>query len=291
MLDLTAQLLALGLLASGCLLGYWRWVKPRQHKVSKAAVCLLALLVLTLMGGFIGAPIWWIDAEQSFSWDLPPLASRMLAMASWTFALIFFLILNRPTNRRVRLALIWLNVYLWPLALAIVCCHLDRFDFGKAITYGFFVIAIGMGASGLWFLWRQPEIETEMPIIQPAPAKLLQAWLLIVAVVTGLWGLALFLTDDGPSKLIWVWPGDLLTSRLIAVMLWTIAAGAIYAMRDHDTASLMLTAIVIYGFGVALATGWNAFLGLPVRLSYFVAFLSMGVVSAILLKIQQDARP
>jgi hypothetical protein len=106
--------------------------------------------------------------------------------------------------------------------------------------------------------------------------------------VTGLWGLALFLTDDGPSTLIWVWPGDLLTSRLIAVMLWAIAAGALYAMRYRDTASIMLTAMMVYGVGVALATGWNAFLGLPVRLSYFVAFLSMGLVSAMMLKMQQD---
>jgi hypothetical protein len=47
--------------------------------------------------------------------------------------------------------------------------------------------------------------------------------------------------------------------------------------------------MMVYGVGVALATGWNAFLGLPVRLSYFVAFLSMGLVSAMMLKMQQDA--
>ena len=289
MLDLTAQILALGLLVSGVVFGYWRWIKPRRRQLSQSAVGLLALLVLTLMGGFIGAPIWWVDAEQSFAWDLPPLASRMLAVASWTFALVFFLTLKRPTNQRVRLALILLNVYLWPLALAIVGRHLDRFDFGKSITYGFFVIAIGMAAAGLWFLWRQPTIETERPITQPAPAKLPRAWLSMVVMLTGLWGLALFLTDDGPSTLVWVWPGDLLTSRLIAVMLWTIAAGSLYAMRYRDIASIMLTAMMVYGVGVALATGWNAFWGLPVRLSYFVAFLSMGLVSAMMLKMQRDA--
>ena len=35
-----------------------------------------------------------------------------------------------------------------------------------------------------------------------------------------------WVTDSGPVPFVWVWPGDLLTSRLIGVMLLTIAVGA-----------------------------------------------------------------
>ena len=80
-----------------------------------------------------------------------------------------------------------------------------------------------------------------------------------------LWGLALFVTDDGPWGLIWVWPGDLLTSRLIAVMLLTIASGAVYALRYADVSRVMLGVIAVYGFGVMLANLWNILANLPVN--------------------------
>ena len=96
-------------------------------------------------------------------------------------------------------------------------------------------------------------------------------------------GLALFVTDDGPWGLIWVWPGDLLTSRLIAVMLLTIASGAVYALRYADVSRVMLGVIAVYGFGVMLANLWNILANLPVNLSYVAAFGIMFFVSVTLL--------
>ncbi|MCL4836227.1 MAG: hypothetical protein KJZ86_27555, partial [Caldilineaceae bacterium] len=37
--------------------------------------------------------------------DLPPLASRILAAAGWSFAVVCLLVLERPTDRRLRLVL------------------------------------------------------------------------------------------------------------------------------------------------------------------------------------------
>ena len=86
------------------------------------------------------------------------------------------------------------------------------------------------------------------------------------------WGVALFVTDKGPIPVIWAWPGDLLTSRLIAVMLLAIGAGAAYSARFADTAQVLLTVAAVYGAGVVLANLWSVFDGKPVRAPYLIAF-------------------
>jgi hypothetical protein len=80
-----------------------------------------------------------------------------------------------------------------------------------------------------------------------------------------------------------VWPGDLLSSRLIAVMLFTLAAAALYSLAAPDTAQITLATWVVYGFGVALANGWNLLAGKPVKELYAAAFLLLGGISLFLL--------
>ena len=80
-----------------------------------------------------------------------------------------------------------------------------------------------------------------------------------------------------------MWPGDLLTSRLIAVMLLTIAVSAVYALRSADVSRVMLGVIGVYGFGTMLANLWNILANKPVNPSYIAAFGIMFLVSATLL--------
>jgi hypothetical protein len=80
MLDLFWQAVGAGLLISGVVWGYRRWVRPHSA-LDMQGRGLVLLIALTFMGGFIGSPFWWLDVAQSFAWDLPPLASRMLAAA------------------------------------------------------------------------------------------------------------------------------------------------------------------------------------------------------------------
>jgi hypothetical protein len=87
-------------------------------------------------------------------------------------------------------------------------------------------------------------LDSSEPADSLAPTARVCRSLGLVAAVTALWGLALFVTDSGPSGSIWVWPGDLLTSRLIAVMLLTIAVGAVYALRSVDVSRVMLGVIL-----------------------------------------------
>lgn len=278
-MDILVQLLGLLLLGGGVFLGYRRWVQPRAD--SGAARALLLLLVLTLMGGFIGAFGWWLDDPRAFSWDLPPLASRMLAAAGWAFAAATLMTLQNPRPGRVRLFLLLLAVYLAPLALAIVFGHLDRFDRSAPITYAFFVIVLLMTLPALFFLLRTPAIPGVADDDVPSDAPV-RGFLLGAAALMAVWGGALFLTDSGGSDLIWVWPGDLLTSRLIAVMLLAIAAGAAYSARHADRARVMLVMLVVYGLGVMAANLANLLADRPVKWSYVLAFLGLALLAALL---------
>jgi hypothetical protein len=262
--------------------GYQHWISPRRG-VGIQGKGMLLLCVVTLVGGLLGSTGWWIDDPRSFSWDLPPLASRMLASAGWAFGVAALAALHRPVPRRTRLVMLMLAVYLAPLLVAAPLFHLDRFDPAAPITYVFFALVLTMTVAALWYLFKQPVIVRNEPADSLTPTALVGRWLRLIAAVTALWGLALFVSDDGPSGLIWVWPGDLLTSRLIAVMLLTIAVGAVYALRYADVSKVMLGVILVYGFGVTVANLWNFLANKPVNPSYVAAFGIIFLVSAILL--------
>ena len=287
MANLIFQIAGLILLIAGLGGGYWRWIKPYQASLTWQGKGLLLLVILTLMGGFIGSPFWWLDDSRSFSWDLPPLASRMLASAGWAFVVVCFLALQRPTFRRLRLVLILLLVYLLPLAVAIVLFHLDRFDPSAPITYAFFTIVILMVITTTGYLLWQPPVITDDARDQVPASQGVRYWLVIVAVICGLWGGALFVTDRGPSPLIWVWVGDLLSSRLIGVMLLAIAAGAITSFRWADAGRLMMIVTLTYGIGLVLASLWNIGGGKPVPFSYLGVFGGIALISAILLNMDK----
>jgi hypothetical protein len=278
---LLVQFLGLFALLGFAAWGYRHWISPRQVGIKGKGMLLLC--VVTLVGGLLGSTGWWIDDPRSFSWDLPPLASRMLASAGWAFGVATLAALHRPVPRRTRLVMLMLAVYLAPLLLTAPLFHLDRFDPAAPITYVFFALVLTMTVAAMWFLFEQPVIVPNGPADSLAPAAFVSSWLGLVAAVCALWGSALFVTDNGPSALIWVWPGDLLTSRLIAVMLLTIAVSAVYALRYADVSKVMFGVIAVYGFGVMLANLWNIFANMPVSLSYVVAFGVMFLVSASLL--------
>ena len=198
---LLVQFLGLFALLGLAAWGYRHWISPRQIGIQGKGMLLLS--VVTLVGGLLGSTGWWIDDPRSFSWDLPPLASRMLASAGWAFGVATLAALHRPVPRRTRLVMLMLAVYLAPLLVTAPLFHLDRFDPAAPITYVFFALVLTMTVAALWYLFNQPDIIPNEPADSLAPTALVAMWLGLVAAVTALWGLALFDPDSGPSRMIW----------------------------------------------------------------------------------------
>lgn len=186
MSDFFLQLIGLFLLVVGLGSGYGLFRRRYPSPLTGAQQGILLLTLLTLGGGFIGAFPWWLDVAYSFAWELPPLASRLLAAAGWAFALACGLALRHPTQRHLRLIMLMLVVYLEPLAVAILLFHLDRFDPLAPITYAFFTVVGIILLPALWFCWRPVGIVAERPSDQRPPKSVVQGWLGLVALCLGL---------------------------------------------------------------------------------------------------------
>ena len=238
-------------------------------------------LIATTVGGFVGAFFWWQDVDVSFAWDLPPLASRLLGAAGTAFGATGLFALERPARSRARLQALMTVVYVVPLAVAVVLLHLDRFDFAAPVAWGFFAIVGLISAASIAALLelRSGGLSADRRPV-PLPDR---AWLLIVGAVIGVWGLALFGVPAAAWPMVFVWPTDPLTSRLIAVMLLTLSVASLSALRS---ASLLAQAHLLgaaYGAGVVAAIAVNVARGLPYPSLYLVAFAIVGLVSAVLL--------
>lgn len=283
--DFIFQFIGLFLLVAALSGGYGLLRRRYSARLTWTQQGILLLTLLTLGGGFIGAFPWWLDMAYSFAWDLPPLASRLLAAAGWAFALACGLALRHPTQRHLRLIMVMLVIYLAPLAVAILLFHLDRFDPSAPITYAFFAVVGIILLPALWFCWRPVGIVAERPSDQRPPKSMVQGWLGLVALCLGLWGLAIFITHQGPSPLIWLWPQDLLASRLIGVMLLTLTVAALYSLRSALLARTTLATMVLYGVGGVTAALWNTLAGKPIPVAYGVAFGLLALGSLLLLLI------
>lgn len=280
-------LVALGILLVSITCGYVLWVKPLEATLEvKAKACLLFIL-LTFFGALWGFAPWWLDDESSFAWNLPPLASRMLGAAALAFVVGGLFTLFRPTHARLRVMLLMIGAYMLPLAVAIIAFHLDRFDFGEPVVWGFFPLVVIMCTAVVYFLAETPLVVVDSAVLDAGIHPVVRIWLLSVGVLTLVWGLALFVTDDGFSSEIWAWPGDLLSSRLIAVMLLTLAAVAFGTMYYKAATTMTLAVIAIYGLAGAVANLWQEFLDKPVKQDYVIALGVVGIVSAALLLWQE----
>ncbi len=255
-------------------IGFVRWGR-RDAGVSGNGAVAKFVLVSTTVGGLLGAPFWWFDLPPSFAWDLPPVASRMLAAAAFAFGVTGIIALERPSNARTRLYLTLIAVYLIPLALAVLALHLDRFDFMAPVTYGFFAVVIVLSLGSVMLLMRGATDPATLP-----PPPFMSAWLLVAGIVIGLWGLALFAVPATPDyPLVFNWSQDPLSSRLIAAMLIGVATAFLTSRSDLGRARLALWFAGIYGIGVVAACAISAAYGKPVPPLYTGAFAVVAIVS------------
>ena len=277
MSDSTLFAIAVVLLLVCLFVGFRRWGKSDLGPTGEGPLAKF-VVISTAIGGLLGAPFWWLDLSPSFAWDLPPVASRMLAAAALAFGLAGIVVLERPSESRTRLYLTLIAVYLMPLTLVIVALHLDRLNFLAPVTYGFFAVVIVLSAGSLISLVRSGGGRDAIP-----PRLPVAAWLVIAGIVLGIWGVALFAAPATGYPLVFNWAKDPLSSRLIAAMLFTLAVAFLLSRNDAARARLALVFGGAYGVGVVGACLMNTAAGLPVPPLYSSAFTLIAVVSLFLL--------
>jgi hypothetical protein len=267
------------LLLCGLVFGGWlRWINPYEATLDTQQKGLLVLVILTIAGGAGGGVFWWMVSPISFSWQLPPLAFRMLGAAGFAFAITGLHVMHRRRASLIRDYIILLAVYLVPLVGAILLFHLDRFNWHAPITYAFFIVAGGMAAAAVWFIaCRTMPPFDESP--NPVPSTLVRSYLFLVMVIFGAWGLTLFIFPSGRLPQIWVWPQDALTTRLIATMLLTIGTAGLLGRSNTEAVKMSACMFVVYGFGVMFACSANASMGRPIPFTYLVAFALLALTS------------
>ena len=250
MQSLAWSIFGLVLLFGAIGIGFMIWQRRINHRPSRIETMAVLVLLSVLAGGFLGAFAWWPNYPDAFSWPLPGLAARMLAVAGWSFALAAAMALMRPNPKHLRLVLLMLWVYLGPLTVAILTLHLNRFDFSRPVVPTFFIIVVVLLVSSSIALLVLPRQDT---VPDGSPNQLASSVLWIIAGVAGLWAVALFIKPDGPVPLIWSWPHDALTTRLIASMFLTIAVGAYAARLSQRLSQTVFLTTLAYGIGVIVA--------------------------------------
>jgi hypothetical protein len=172
----------------------------------------------------------------------------------------------------------------------LIVFHLNRLDFAAAITYPFFAVVILLIVVPAFLLTRLPLIERDSFRDRQPPLPATRLWLTLVTVLTLAWSVALFATDNGPIAAVWAWPGDGLTSRLIAAMLLTIAVASAMSLRSRDLAGLVSAVTLVYGIGLAAASLWQLTADKPVNTVYLAAFGAIAL-GALVVWLAEHRRP
>lgn len=268
---MTLQLLGLCLLVFGSL--GLELLLQNHTPIAGAMREARGLAVLTAVGGIVGATAWWGNQPQAFAWTLPPLAARYLAVAGIAFGLVALRAALIGTVGHLRLLAAMLVIYLLPLTVAILTLHRDRLDFAAPLAWAFLAIVALLLILALRAIFRLPLGERGLN------GDLLG----LIGVMSGLWGLALFIWPAGPLPLIWPWPQDPLTSRLIAAMFLTVAGACQIAEGPAERRSALLLCL-IYGNGITAATSLALSAGKPASLAYLIfwAFVALAALYGLL---------
>lgn len=266
MSEVGVQWIGLVILVLG--IGLGEVLLQRRMPMSGAARQGRLLALMAGVGGLVGATAWVQNLPFAFAWALPPMAARFLAVAAVAFGLVALRAAWIGSVGHLRLVAMMLLVYLAPLAGAVVLLHLDRFSPTSPVTYAFFTIVVGMVIAALLAMIRLPFDERGLSA----------GGLGLVGAVAGLWGMVLFVWPAGPWPLIWPWPQDPLTTRLIAAMFLTIAAACHFAEGREERRTAYILCFV-YGSGIALVVSLALLTGKPGPWAYLIVWSLVALVA------------
>ena len=184
---------------------------------------------------------------------------------------------------------LWMLVSFTTLVLIISVVYLDRFDFHKWATWAWFFLYIVIPLNSVYNLYLYRRLQPANPM--PLPS-LLKWYLLVQAVVLGLYTLALLLAPVA-STAFWPWHIDEFHGRIYSAVFLTGAVGAYVLWRSAAAVELLLLGLTQSALGLFAILGlvivnasqhrvnWTQ-PGTWVWISLFVVLLLTGSVQIVL---------
>ena len=266
-----SPLLALGLLVGGTVLLLRVFAAPLAPYPKRTR----RTLALATAGGLIGAPFWWGAVPVSFAWAMPSLAFRFLAAAGLAFGAVGLAVMARPSPAKIRFVLGMLATYLGPLLVLILLFHRGALDWSQPVSWGFLGIVVLLT---FWSLLEMVKSRDLRPGTLPGPVER-GIWAVGIGLF-GLWSAALLVWPGGEVRLIWPWPDNALTTRLIGAMLLTLFMMSWMARNRTELARLAALGVATYGLWVSIACGLRVVAGQPVPWLYAVVLGGGGLLAA-----------
>ena len=200
----------------------------------------LEVAVLLVAGG--GLLIALPAVVAIWPWPLTPFNLRFLG-ALYSAALLAAFIQAR-VGRWAPARTVTLMIFVFTLVVT-VCSfmHLDRFDFGKAQVWIWFLLYVGVCLNAGLHLW----LYRRLPLAGQPPRS--RTVLLVCAGILGVYGLALLLVPDLAARL-WPWKIDRFHAQLYSVSFLTPAAGALSLRRCAARIDLFTLGVTLLAWGL-----------------------------------------
>jgi hypothetical protein len=188
-------------------------------------------------------------ARGRWPWDLLPFNARFLgAVYVASFAAILSLVLvGRWSPARLVAPMI---LTFTAIVLVVSLVYLDRFQWGRPATAGWFFLYVIVPANAAYYLWL---VRDWPPVDLWRPPTAIRRALLAAAGVAGGYGIAL-LVAPGTTGGFWPWPLDAFQGRLYSAIFVTVAVGIVIVARaaaSIELATLGGTLLALGGFAVA----------------------------------------
>jgi hypothetical protein len=216
---------------------------PRISRVLLAVTWLeVAILLWAGLGLLLHPPV----VEVVWPWPLTPFNLRYLG-ALYAAALVAAFLQAR-SGRWSPARVVTPMIFVFTLVVTVYSfVHLERFDFGRAEAWVWFVLYIGVCVNAGVHLGLYRTRPLPRPGGRPCGATRIVLW--VVTLALGLYGLALLAVPAAASSF-WPWRLDAFHAQLYSVTFLTPAVGAWVLLRGTTSADQRALGLTLAGWGL-----------------------------------------
>jgi hypothetical protein len=224
-----------------------------------------------------------VAASRIWAWSPPPFNSRYIGAIYFAALLPLVVMAARGRWSPGRMVLWMIFTFTFSI-MVVMFFHAGQFEWGRWATWAFWFLYIFLPINSAVFLRRLRGWGAADP---QTPPKSWMAVVQILAVILGLYGLALLVIPEAATAF-WPWPVDAFHGRIYAATFLTPAVGAWLIRRQGsrwEYITLGLTLATLGAFSIA-GTVWTSATVPPDRQADYGAigtwiFLGMNAVSLV----------